>query len=126
MLVSNSGENVNFYYFNSKKFLIIKNVAKLICKFVCTFELPSEQLLDNGSLITNVESVYPTLTYPAHATIMTELYPKNHGIINNALNKFSDLNPDWYLYRKYIKGKTLYDLAVHIEFTYIENVTIRK
>ena len=68
-------------------------------------------LIDNGSLITNVESVYPTLTYPAHATIMTGMYPKNHGIINNTLNKFSDINPNWYWYRKYIKTKTLYDLA---------------
>ena len=68
-------------------------------------------LIDNGSLITNVESIYPTLTYPAHATIMTGMYPKNHGIINNTLNKFSDSNPNWYWYRKYIKSNTLYDLA---------------
>lgn len=68
-------------------------------------------LIDNGSLITNVESVYPSLTYPAHATIMTGMYPKNHGIINNTLNKFSDVNPNWYWYRKYIKTNTLYDLA---------------
>lgn len=68
-------------------------------------------LIDNGSLITNVESVYPTLTYPAHATIMTGMYPKNHGIINNTLNTFSDTNPNWYWYRKYIKTKTLFDLA---------------
>ena len=51
-------------------------------------------LMDNGSVIKNVESVYPTLTYPAHATIMTGMYPKNHGIINNTLNKFSDINPN--------------------------------
>ena len=68
-------------------------------------------LIDNGSLITNVESIYPTLTYPAHATIMTGMYPKNHGIINNTLNEFSDSNPNWYWYRKYIKSNTLYDLA---------------
>ncbi|MGG7142006.1 ectonucleotide pyrophosphatase/phosphodiesterase [Clostridium nigeriense] len=68
-------------------------------------------LIDNGSLITNVESIYPTLTYPAHTTIMTGMYPKNHGVINNTLNKFSDINPNWYWYRKYIKTKTLYDLA---------------
>lgn len=68
-------------------------------------------LIDNGSLITNVESVYPTLTYPAHATIMTGLYPKNHGVINNTINKFSDSAPNWYWYRKYIKSKTLYELV---------------
>ena len=68
-------------------------------------------LIENGSLIKDVESVYPTLTYPAHTTIMTGMYPKNHGIINNTLNKFSDSNPNWYWYRKYIKHETLYDLA---------------
>ena len=68
-------------------------------------------LMDNGSLIKEVESIYPTLTYPAHATIITGMYPKNHGIINNTLNKFSDTKPNWYWYRKYIKTKTLYDLA---------------
>lgn len=68
-------------------------------------------LIENGSLITNVESVYPTLTYPAHATIMTGLYPKNHGVINNTLNSFYDSNPNWYWYRNYIKSETLFDLA---------------
>lgn len=68
-------------------------------------------LINNGSLITNVESVYPTLTYPAHATIMTGLYPKNHGIINNTINNFFDPNPNWYWYRNSIKSETLFDLA---------------
>ena len=68
-------------------------------------------LIENGSLISNVESVYPTLTYPAHASIVTGMYPKKHGIINNTLNKPYDTNPDWYWYKKYIKSKTLFDLA---------------
>lgn len=68
-------------------------------------------LIQNGSYSSNVESVYPSLTYPAHATIVTGNYPKNHGIINNTLLQPKMKNPDWFWYRKDIKGTTLYDLA---------------
>ena len=69
------------------------------------------KLIKNGALIKNVESVYPSLTYPAHATIVTGKYPKNHGVINNTVLDFKNDNPDWYWYRKYIKGYTIFDLA---------------
>lgn len=69
------------------------------------------KLIKNGALIKNVESVYPSLTYPAHATIVTRKYPKNHGVINNTVLDFKNDNPDWYWYRKYIKGDTIFDLA---------------
>ena len=69
------------------------------------------KLIKNGALIKNVESVYPSLSYPAHATIVTGKYPKNHGVINNTVLDFKNDNPDWYWYRKYIKGDTIFDLA---------------
>lgn len=69
------------------------------------------KLIKNWALIKNVESVYPSLTYPAHATIVTGKYPKNHGVINNTVLDFKNDNPDWYWYRKYIKGDTIFDLA---------------
>lgn len=69
------------------------------------------KLIKNGALIKNVESVYPSLTYPAHATIVTGKYPKNHGVINNTVLDFKNDNLDWYWYRKYIKGDTIFDLA---------------
>lgn len=69
------------------------------------------KLIKNGALIKNVESVYPYLTYPAHVTIVTGKYPKNHGVINNTVLDFKNDNPDWYWYRKYIKGDTIFDLA---------------
>lgn len=69
------------------------------------------KLIKNGALIKNVESVYPSLTYPAHATIVTGKHPKNHGVINNTVLDFKNDNPDWYWYRKYIKGDTIFDLA---------------
>lgn len=70
-----------------------------------------KKIIDGGSLIKNVDSVYPTLTYPAHATIVTGKYPKNHGIIDNTIFHAGDFNPNWYWYRKAIKCETIYDLA---------------
>lgn len=75
-------------------------------------ELPNfSKLIESGSIIKNVESIYPTLTYPAHATIVTGKYPSNHGVINNTFLEPFSKTPDWYWYRKYINGETLYDLA---------------
>ena len=64
-------------------------------------KLPNfSRVIKEGALIKNVESIYPSLTYPAHATIVTGKYPKNHGIINNTVRDFKSDNPEWYWYRK--------------------------
>lgn len=68
--------------------------------------------LNTASYCKNVYSVYPTLTYPAHVSIVTGKYPKNHGVINNTLFQFNRIDPDWYWHRKRIKGDTFYDLAI--------------
>lgn len=71
-----------------------------------------KNFINESSYCKKVYSVYPTLTYPAHATIVTGKYPKNHGIINNTLLQPGRKSPDWYWQRKYIKGETLYDIAI--------------
>lgn len=71
-----------------------------------------QEFLKKASYARKVYSVYPSLTYPAHATIVTGKYPKNHGIVNNTLFQPQRESPDWYWQRKYIKGETLYDEAL--------------
>lgn len=58
-----------------------------------------------------VVSVYPSLTYPAHATIVTGRYPGNHKIVNNLLIQPEREPSDWFWQRKYIQGTTIYDEA---------------
>ncbi|KAJ0964531.1 hypothetical protein J5N97_025669 [Dioscorea zingiberensis] len=42
------------------------------------------RLISNGTeAILGVVPVFPTLTFPNHYSIVTDLYPKSHGIINN-------------------------------------------
>lgn len=75
-------------------------------------ELPHfQELLAHGSYCKNVESIYPSVTYPCHATIVTGKYPNRHGIINNTFLQPGRLSPDWFWQRTYIKGTTLYDAA---------------
>lgn len=71
-----------------------------------------KNFLSDASYCKNVYSVYPTLTYPAHTSIVTGKYPKNHGIVNNTLFQPNRKIPDWYWSRKYIRGQTLYDIAI--------------
>jgi Uncharacterized proteins of the AP superfamily len=74
-----------------------------------------KRFLAEASYCKNVYSVYPSLTYPAHTTIVTGKYPRNHGIVNNTLLQPYRKSPDWYWSRKYIKGDTIYDLAIKKE-----------
>ncbi|MFT4413964.1 alkaline phosphatase family protein [Fredinandcohnia humi] len=75
-------------------------------------ELPNfSKLLKNASYCKNVETIYPSVTYPCHATIVTGNYPRKHGIINNTFLQPGRLSPDWYWHRRHVKGTTLYDEA---------------
>lgn len=71
-----------------------------------------KKFMDGAAVCNNVRSVYPSITYPAHTTIVTGRYPKNHGVINNTLLQPGKSSPDWYWHRKYIQGTTLYDEAI--------------
>lgn len=94
--------------------LIVVSFDGLSClDFEYIKTLPNfREFINNSAYCKQVYSVYPTLTYPAHTTIVTGKYPKNHGVINNTLLQPGDESPDWYWHRKYIKGETLYDLAI--------------
>ncbi|MBS4206995.1 ectonucleotide pyrophosphatase/phosphodiesterase [Bacillus sp. FJAT-50079] len=75
-------------------------------------ELPHfKSFLQTASYCKNVETIYPSVTYPCHTTIVTGKFPKHHGIINNTLLQPGRLSPDWYWHRHYVKGTTLYDEA---------------
>lgn len=71
-----------------------------------------KSFLKDSSYCRNVYSIYPSLTYPAHASIVTGKYPNNHRIINNTLLQPNRISPDWYWQRSYIKAETFYDIAI--------------
>ncbi|MBO1004846.1 alkaline phosphatase family protein [Pseudogracilibacillus auburnensis] len=75
-------------------------------------DLPNfQELLIDGVHCKEVETIYPSVTYPCHTSIVTGKYPNRHGIINNTLFQPGRPSPDWYWHRRHVKGTTLYDEA---------------
>ena len=76
-------------------------------------DLPNfRRYLEKAAYSRQVETVYPSVTYPAHATIVTGKYPCHHGVINNTRFQPKRLTQeDWYWQRRRIHGKTLFDVA---------------
>nr|WP_141770509.1 ectonucleotide pyrophosphatase/phosphodiesterase [Bacillus sp. MUM 116] len=76
-----------------------------------------QTILQNGALVEKVETIYPSITYPCHTTIVTGNFPGRHGVINNTLFQPGRLSPDWHWYRHSIQGTTLYDEAKKANMT---------
>ncbi len=70
------------------------------------------RFLDEASGSSHVKSIYPSVTYAAHASISTGCYPIRHGIIDNTkVQPERYQSPDWFWYRKDIAVETIYDIA---------------
>jgi len=81
-------------------------------------ELPGfSHLLRSASYCGTVNSVYPSLTYPCHASISTGMFPMNHGVVSNTLLQVNRKSPDWNWTRDRIKADTFYDAAMRNGYT---------
>lgn len=100
---------------NNKKarYLVVISIDALnSLDYDCIKDLPNFKfLMDNGSYAKEVIGVYPSLTYPSHASIITGVYPDKHGICSNEINEPGVKKQKWYWYSKDIKVPTLYDAA---------------
>ena len=54
-----------------------------------------QRFFEQAALCSHVNSVCPSLTYPAHTSIVTGRMPKNHGIVNNTKIQPNRKDPDW-------------------------------
>ncbi|MGL5649713.1 MAG: ectonucleotide pyrophosphatase/phosphodiesterase [Clostridium sp.] len=96
----------------NKKFIILSFDAVSSEDFQMLKNLSSfRDLVKDSAYSSNVSSVYPSLTYPAHTSICTGKLPIHHGIVNNILIQPKRTSPDWFWNRKYINGTTVYDIA---------------
>lgn len=76
-----------------------------------------KKIMDRSAQVTGVRTVYPSLTYMAHTSIATGMYPKNHGVTNNTHLQPHRLSPDWYWYAKEVKVPTFFDVAKEAGYT---------
>lgn len=66
-------------------------------------------LLEHCATVEKVKSIYPTLTYPCHATMATGCFPVKHGIVNNTHFMPGVASPHWIWYHDAYHVKDLHD-----------------
>ena len=67
------------------------------------------KLLQECALVKRVRSIYPTLTYPCHATMATGCLPKKHGVLNNPRLEPGTVSPPWLWYHESYRCRDLVD-----------------
>jgi len=70
-----------------------------------------ERVWPQTARVDRVKSVYPTITYPCHSTMMTGVYPDRHGIINNETLGLCQKSTPWQHERSLVKAKSIFDYA---------------
>jgi predicted AlkP superfamily pyrophosphatase or phosphodiesterase len=71
-----------------------------------------KRFLTEGTYADGVIAVFPTVTYPDHTTLITGVWPAEHGIYNNALfDPEKKMGSAWYWYASSIRVPTLWDAA---------------
>jgi predicted AlkP superfamily pyrophosphatase or phosphodiesterase len=69
-------------------------------------------LLANGTYAEGVVGIWPTITYPSHTTLVTGVWPSEHGITNNqAFDPFQKFGGAWNWYAAAIRVPTLWQVA---------------
>lgn len=70
------------------------------------------RFLTEGTYAEGVLAVLPTVTYPDHTTLITGVWPAEHGIFNNTLfDPKRSFDGAWYWYAGDIRVPTLWDAA---------------
>jgi predicted AlkP superfamily pyrophosphatase or phosphodiesterase len=69
-------------------------------------------LMRDGTYAEGVTGVWPTVTYPSHTTLLTGVWPAEHGIYSNTLfDPERALDGAWYWYADQIRVPTLWQVA---------------
>lgn len=68
-------------------------------------------VMKDSCQITHVRTVYPTITYPAHTSIVTGCYPNKHGIVSNFEFTTADKEQNWLWDHRHVRVEDLFTVA---------------
>ncbi|MBQ2049005.1 MAG: alkaline phosphatase family protein, partial [Spirochaetales bacterium] len=63
-------------------------------------------MIGNGAYIRSVNGIYPSLTHPCHATIITGRTPGVHGVVSN--EDYSRPGHPWFNYLSELKSPSVF------------------
>ncbi len=69
--------------------------------------------VNNGSMVKTLRTIYPTVTYPCHVSMITGCFPDKTGVYNNEEETLAPVEggTPWQWERKWNNAKTLLDAA---------------
>ena len=70
-----------------------------------------KRLMEHCCRIQKVQTIYPSITYPAHTSMITGCRPGKHGIYNNTHFPTAKSYPDWYTESSSVKVEDLFAAA---------------
>ncbi|MBO5286296.1 MAG: alkaline phosphatase family protein [Clostridia bacterium] len=94
----------------NRKLVIISNDAlvKEDMDYLLTKPL-FQELVKKGTWVKTLKTIYPSVTYPCHTSMITGCYPNKTHLYNNEREEWG--NPLWVWERKYNRVKTIIDAA---------------
>lgn len=69
------------------------------------------RIFEGGAQVRQIRSIYPSLTLPAHVTMMTGMYPDHHGIVSNTLLTPGTVPAPWHWEYGPIRCDTVFKAA---------------
>ena len=97
-----------------KNRLIVISADALVAEDMELFKtLPGfKKYLQGGACVKTVKTCYPSVTYPAHATIASGLYPDRHGITgNDVFSTETRKERPWCWFHESVKGDDIFTYA---------------
>lgn len=93
-----------------QKLIVVSIDAMIYEDLAYASQLPNiGALLKEGALVKRMKSVYPTLTYPCHATMRTGCWPSRHGVVNNNHMTPGCTDPKWLWYHEVLRCSDIFD-----------------
>lgn len=107
-----SCQSNNAYHKSRKKKVVLISVDGFRPEFYqdSRFNTPTlKKVAKEGFAAKAMESVFPSVTYPNHTTLISGKYPAEHGITSNViLDKKVGPTKEWYWNYKHVKTETLW------------------
>ena len=91
--------------------LIVVSMDALICEDLAYLsQKPAfRQIMEKGAMVRRLRSIYPTLTYPCHATMATGCLPARHGVVNNTCFAPGVVDSPWLWFHHVYLVKDIFD-----------------
>ncbi|MDR3121275.1 MAG: alkaline phosphatase family protein [Clostridiales bacterium] len=107
-----AGADRGAFYGKGRRVIVISEDALIREDLETLKKMPNfQRIWDRTARVDAMRSVYPSVTYPCHASMATGVYPDRHGVINNEQARVGELSSKWMHFRESVKARTVFDVA---------------